>query len=184
MGSPTYCNDLPSGYENNECANEPGGVIAVALVHSSVYPFTDFEDNAEWTTNIDNGDCVVIYNTRGSLPRAEETTTAGFGENETELTGRSHTLTYMHKGVNVVSSGTAVNREFYNDLRKSPGQYHMALVTKNKDLLVTQSTCTWLPAPIIEEDIKSLQVYEVNVQWSEMDDPARYDAPSITYQEA
>ena len=183
MSVQNYCTDLPGGFYNDNCPDEKGGIIAVAYIHSSVYPMADPTDGSEWQTDITAGDTKSVLFTRGEYPGIEWQTEEGYGETDEEVTGGMHTVTYSHKNVNEIVGGTPVNIDFYDKLANAPGQYYFAWVTGDYQVRISTAPVTVKPKHVDPQSRKEKQRFDVEVVWSDNHFPDTYDpAPTYIYQ--
>ena len=73
-----YCNTPLPTYVEDLCANEPGRIIAIALMGSD-HTVTDPTDQSQWTSNIADGKVVIIKGVRGDRPKSTPVTSEGWG---------------------------------------------------------------------------------------------------------
>lgn len=183
MGSTTYCTPLPGAWTSNPCVDEKAGLIAVVLIHKSVFPMTDPEDNTEWTTNINAGDAFALYETKGEYPGASFTEEEeGFGRTAGRTTGAAHEFTFEVQGVNITNGGTAVNMDWADKVNKAQGEYYAGFVTGNLDMFLSTQPVRVLMTNTNPQSKKDDQVFTGTVKWEDFSLMSRYDAPAITYE--
>lgn len=108
---------------NTGMKRRPGGYAGFALLKCDV-SFTDINDPAEWNAKLLSGDLVVRIPCGGILGnKASESTTETEGSCEvTEITKRSHTLTFVDHQDNTNFDMHA----FYKHLQNNPRDWKVA----------------------------------------------------------
>ena len=158
---PTYsCNPCPS--------YEYGRIRSVAFVKST-FSFTDPTNPTEWTTGIDNGDIIVIWQTQGSYDGGTTSELAGFGDSEFTNGGTSHVLNF--KDPNYLE-----NCDFYTQLKYS-SEYSVAFRTSSA-VHLANAPVTITPKNPVADDLKSNVVWDVTLKWQNPDSPCPYTTPA------
>lgn len=165
---PSGCDDLLPGYVCDPCEDvEQGGIRSVAFIKNT-FEFTDPSNPTEWQTGFDNGDIVIIPETRGTYDGGAEQEGPGFGDQATRVIGYNHTLTFD-------APNYKRNCDFFNILKNSR-QYKFAYRTGSSINMVDVTVGVIPKAPVAQE-LTSDVVWNVTVKWSSPDSPCPYDVP-------
>ncbi len=158
---PTYsCNPCPS--------YEYGRIRSVAFIKNT-FSFTDPTSPTEWTTGIDNGDIIVIWQTQGSYDGGTTSELAGFGDSEFTNGGTSHVLNF--KDPNYLE-----NCDFYTQIKYS-SEYTIAFRTSSA-VHLANAPVTITPKNPVADDLKSNVVWDVTAKWQNPDSPCPYTTPA------
>lgn len=178
MSVQEYCTQSPGAYKNNNCARNPGRVIAVHFIKDTVYPLS-WEDDSAWGTAQDAGNVKSIYKTKGEKPKAEPSTQDGFGKLTVTTTNRTFNLTYMHRGIGEKDgSDNFQNRDFYNLLNQDEGNWYVAFVTGDDTGYYSNVTVNVDADVVVPENILEEVLFDVAVQWQQIDLLEMFDAPA------
>ena len=146
---------------------ELGRVRGVAFIRND-YTFTDYEDTAQWETGILSGQIFVIPETNGTYDGGTPTYSTGFGDADQSYD--SSTFKLVIKDPNFLG-----NRAFYNALKKSRN-YRVAWRSQTI-LQISDVACTAVGKAPIADDIKSVRTRDVEITFTQSDDPAEYTMP-------
>lgn len=125
-----------------------------------------------WTTGVNSGDIIVIYQTQGSYSGATTAELTGFGNNVTINGNTTHELIYR-------DAFPAENVDFYNALKGST-EYTIAFRTSSK-LWYAEEPVTVTPKIVVSDDIASTVTMEVLVKWTSADIPTAYNIPTSVF---
>lgn len=157
---PSGCDTAVPDHLCNPCeATEHGRVRSVAFVRNS-FEFVDPTDPTEWQTGINNKDIIIISEVLGSFDGGAPVEGAGYGNQQSKLTGYNFSLVY--KDPNYKD-----NADFYNALKFSR-EYKVAWRTENLTHVST-NTVSVIPKNPVAEDLTSEVVWEVEVKFSQGD---------------
>jgi hypothetical protein len=161
-------------YTCNPCPDyEYGRIRSVAFVKNT-YTFVNPESAVEWSTAIQNGDAIVIWETQGNYDGGTTSELPGFGDRELTNGGTSHIAVYKDPNYDV-------NCDFYNAIRNS-SDYSFVYRTSSK-IHFANAPATITPKNPVGDDLKSNVVWEVTVKWQNPDSPCPYDAPDGIFEE-
>lgn len=150
---------------------EPGRIVAVAFIKTS-YTFTDITDPTEWQTAITAGDVKIHKKVRGSYPAASDVTAPGLGNQESQVIGATHQMTF-------VDTAIKGNSGYWNAFRLSNAWKVAFVVGKDYDKLFEVDATVQISArQVVEESLDSRVVWQVNVGWSDIDSPTVGDVPA------
>jgi hypothetical protein len=159
-------------YNCNPCPDyEYGRVRSVAYIKTDYIAtvLANPTSSAVWSTGINAGDIVVIWQTSGSYDGGTQEEIPGFGDVQTANGGVDHVLTYRDPNYKE-------NSDFYNAIRTN-SEYTVAYRTSDS-IHFSESAVTISPKNPVQDDLKSVVVWEVTVKWSNADSPVAYDIPS------
>lgn len=168
---PTGCGPtgtLPT-YSCTACPTyEYGRIRSVAFIKNT-FSFTDPTNSTEWTTGIDNGDIVVIWETQGSYDGGTAQELTGFGDRETTNGGVSHVLNFKDPNY-------SENWDFYMAMKDS-SDWTMAFRTSSL-IHLCEEPVTVTPKNAVADDLKSNVVWDVTVKWQNDQSPRPYTTPT------
>lgn len=167
-----YCDSVQGEFTGLSCGVEKGRVVALGLVLPTVEFTADPSDDAEWVTNTESSPqtaWVITEGVRGEMPRATDTEDEGFGMDATQLTGAEWSVNLQILGLNG-------NVDFTNIVNKK--KWHVALPYSNGEMFYIDSPCTVIFRPVVQTDLKSTNVWDVQIKWSSIDNPQIYTTPA------
>lgn len=165
---PSDCEDSVPSYICDPCpVTEKGGVSAFAFIKGD-YTFTDPTDFAEWETAIENGDVILIPNTRGSYDGGAAKYGAGFGRVKERLLGYDYVLNFMDENLKA-------NSAFYDAIDQS-NNWKGAFFTETLVWMIDQRL-TVSVKDAVEEDIETDVIWNVEVKWFYKNKPRKLTAP-------
>lgn len=150
---------------------EQGRIRSVAYIKKT-FAFTDPSNPVEWQTGFDNGDIILIPQTKGTFDGGAEVTAPGYGDQNTRLTGYNFQVQYQDPNY-------AQNCNFYNAIKNSR-QYKFAYRTSSK-IHIVDYTVQVIPKNPVQDDVNSEVVWDVLVQWSGKDVPCPFDVPPTIF---
>jgi len=165
-----YCSTPLPAFSQDICANEPGRVIAVALMRSD-HAVTDPTSFAQWNTARSNSTAVIIQNVRGEKPKSSPVNVDGFGKQQSRSVSRDFTAQYFHPDV-------VGNEDFYNILNFDNA--HSFWYYTQGGLIWTTGTAIadFNADHIVEAGLNTSIIFDVEVAWSSNDIPIAYTAPA------
>ena len=164
----TDCDALDLTHTCSDCPDPEGGrVRAIAFIKDD-YEFSDPTSYTEWYNAINNGDVIIVPNTRGTFDGGSPVEGPGYGDQSTKYIGTNYSLTYYDENY-------ADNRDFYQNMKRFQN-YRVAYKTETK-IHMTDKVCQVLPKAPIAVDTASQVVWEVMVKWSSDSEPTPYTAP-------
>lgn len=168
---------IPS-YYCNPCLDsttiEYGRVRSIAFVKNTYLStiIANPSSTAVWTTAVNSGNAIVLYQTRGSYDGSNTTMVTGFGDN-IEFNGtRTHTLTYFDPFCNE-------NIDFYNAIQNSTDY---TIVWRTSSRIWFAGTPVTITAKIpVADDIASTMTVEVTCKWTNSSIPTPYATPASIF---
>lgn len=160
-------------YACNPCPNYENGRIRSIAFIKNTFTFTDPTSTAEWTTGVNNGDIIIIYETQGSYDGGATSELVGFGDAATVNGNTTHTLTFKDRNY-------ADNCDFYNAIRGS-SDYTVAYRTGTLSaghVHLAGAPVTISPKNPVPDDLNAIVVWEVQLKWANVDSPCPYSTPS------
>lgn len=171
---PAGCDAAIPAHHCDPCAEiEHARVRSVAYIKTS-FEFTDPTNPVEWTNGINNGDIIVIPEVLGSFDGGAPVEGAGYGDQQSKLTGYNFSLVY--KDPNYLE-----NDDFYNNIKRSRN-YKIAYRTETQTHISTNAVSV-IPKNPVAEDLTSEVVWDVEVKFSQGDLPAPFNTPAGTFTE-
>jgi hypothetical protein len=165
---PSCPNPLPS-YNCSACPpSENGRVSSVAFVKNS-YTFSSYSNTAEWTTAVNAGNAIVIWQTQGSYDGGATTEQPGYGRIPFYNGNTVHTVVFK-------DPNATENIDFYNIARLT-SEYTLVFLTSSK-LWAVQSPVVITPKLPITDDLNSVVSIECTVKWTYPALPIPYSIPS------
>ena len=167
--------DALPDYVAQDCGGDNGGVIAV-FFHEPEVSFNgspnQIEDPAAWTalTSASPQLLQIIKNTRGEMPKGSPVEGDGYGRVSTQVTGRSHSMTFSVLGVKE-------NQLFFKRANRRRNLRFGFITNGNLLHYVGDRGVSIDAGPVVESDINSFERYDVTVTWDAFDFPEIYDAP-------
>lgn len=159
-------------YSCNPCPDyEYGRIRSVALIKLTYIStvLANPSSTAVWTTGINNGNIIVMNKVAGSYDGGTQEEIPGFGDVSTANGGADHVLTV--RDPNYVENG-----DFYNAARTND-EYSVAFRTSSQ-IHFSETGVTISAKNPIQDDLKSVVVWETTYKWSNADSPVPYDVPS------
>lgn len=156
---PHYCNPCP--------VPEHGRIRSIAFIDKG-FSFIDPSDPTEWQQGIADKKIIIIPQVNGTYDGGSEVEVAGYGDQQTKLTGYNHQLTYNDPDYKH-------NCDFYNAI-KWTRNYKLAYRTETQVHMVDDIVQVIPKNPVTEETTSEV-VWNVLVKWSGEDTPCPYDAP-------
>lgn len=171
-----FCGIDDSTYTQLDCGNEPGRIVAMALIdRDTPSPSTaDLESTAWWTakTSTSPPTAFIVNQTRGEYPGGSPTEEEGYGTEGPRVTGAEHEFTVMVQGM-------IDNRDFWED--KNRRRYKMAFVMSNEFLYFVDYPCTVYGTPEITSDLNEGQKWKVVIKYKNLSNPAIVNMPSSVF---
>ncbi len=166
---PTGCDTLLDGHVCDPCqADEHGRVRGVAF-YDADYTFSDLGSSTEWDALLAAGRAWVIQQTNGEYDGGSPTFTEGFGDAPQSYSSSEFKLVY--------NDPTFIgNRDFYNALNKTRDKkvaWRSETIIQTSDVAVTV-----FAKSAIENDVKSKRVWNVEVTFSQADEPVQDTVPA------
>lgn len=165
-------------YYCNPCLDsttiEYGRIRSVAFIKNTYIAtiLANPSSTSVWTTAVNNGNAVVLYQTRGSYDGGATTMITGFGDN-IEFNGtRTHTLTYFDPFV-------SDNVDFYNAIQNST-DWTICFRTSTK-IWFAEKPVTITPKNAVADDIASTMTWEVACKWTNANSPYGYTTPTAIF---
>lgn len=168
---PTTCVTEVSQHSCDACpTDEHGRVRGVGFIHSSYYSTiaADPLNSSLWTAGLDLGTSGImnIPSTDGEMGEPAPATRAGFGDVSEKLLGFDFSVTFR-------DANFLENCDFYNSMNQSGGQYYFYYRTETQTF-ITDKPVTVIGKPQIENDDKSLVLWNVAVSWRSLNLPCNY----------
>ena len=110
-----------------------------------------------------------MWQTSGSYDGGTQTEIPGFGDVEVANGGVNHVLTFRDPNYKE-------NGDFYNALRTNT-EWTVAYRTSDS-IHFTEVACVISVKNPVQDDLKSVVVWEGTIKWSNADSPIPYDVPS------
>lgn len=173
-----FCDDVIGDFTELPCGVENGRITALGLVNTD-NPLTDPSDDSEWTTGAGaSPQTIFVINkgVRGEMPRASDTEDEGFGNEETQLTGASHSATLQIKGLKGGTASKGTNPTWTNTVNTN--KWYVALAYSEGDMVYINVPCTVVFRPVIVSDIKGTNMWEVTIKWTSIYNPDIYTTPA------
>jgi hypothetical protein len=165
---PSGCaTSIPNHY-CDACPTPEHARLRGAAFIANDFEFNDPSDPNEWEDGIANKKIIVIPETNGSFDGGSEVETAGYGDQQTKLTGYNFQATYNDPNYKL-------NADFYNAIKNSRN-YKFAYRTESL-VHLTRNTVQVIPKNPVAEDVTGEVIWNVLVKWSEGDLPVPYDLP-------
>ena len=167
----TDCQAIPD-YVSDDCGTIENGRVRHVILKKKTATITDPSSASEWQGLIDSGDATVVKNVRGSYADTLVEST-GFGDSDSQVTGRTHVLTYMDRTVKD-------NLAFYNDFVNASNNYNVYMATES--LIWGQTKGIQLASTLpISDNLQEGINFNVTVKWAEMDMVTPYTSPSTLF---
>jgi len=170
--SSLYCSTPLPDYAEDICANEPGRIIAVAIMRSD-HTVTDPTSASLWNSNITAGRVVILKNVRGDKPKSTDVQGDGFGRQQTRSISRDFVANYKHPSV-------IGNEDFYNVLNYDNGHSFWFYTQGQKIWDSGDAIANFDSDFTIEEGLNTFIMWDVTVTWSTEDIPVASDASAIS----
>lgn len=155
-------------YACNPCPTyEYSRIRSIAFVRNTV-SFVNPASPAEWSTQINNLNAIVIWATSGTYDGGTVEELVGFGDSEFYNGAITHTLTYK-------DPNTVENCDFYNAIKDST-DYTVYFRTSSR-LWSAGRPVTITPKMPVADDLKAVLTYEVTVKWSSPSLPCSFAVP-------
>lgn len=165
---PSGCDTIVPDHYCDPCEDrELARVRSVAFIKNT-FEFTDPTSPTEWQNGFASGDIILIPQTQGTFDGGAENEIAGYGDQDTAISGYKFTAEYRDPNY-------SNNCEFYN-LLKNSREYRFAYRTSTKTH-IANTTCQVIPKNPVENDITAEVVYVVTVKWADKDIPCPFDTP-------
>lgn len=146
---------------------EQGRVRSMAFFKKS-FSFIDPSNPVEWQTGFDNGDIILIPQTKGTFDGGAEVEAPGYGDQVTRLTGYNFQIQYQDPNYKT-------NCNFYNALKAS--RDYKAAYRTSSQIHIIDATVQVIPKNPVTDDVNSEVVWDVLVKWSGADVPCPFDVP-------
>jgi hypothetical protein len=150
---------------------EQGRLRSVAFIRKTV-AFTDPSNPVEWQTYFDNGDIILIPQTKGTFDGGAEVEAPGYGDQATRLTGYNFQAQFQDPNYKL-------NCNFYNSLKNSR-DFKFAYRTSTQIHMV-DTVVQAIPKNPVTDDINGEVVWDVLVKWSGKDLPCPFDVPPTIF---
>lgn len=173
------CRKEIGAFTELDCTIESGRINAIAFVTEEKATLADadpalWEDPSFWTTETYNGDILIHQETSGSYAAAPATV-AGKGSQQERNSGNVHTLTIRLESVKN-------NNDYMNDLMVSQN-YRVAFIGDlYNTMFVSTTNCRITPVMILDDDINSINEWELTISWSDIRQAESYDLPAGIFQ--
>lgn len=149
---------------------EHGRISGTGFIHSSYYSTiaADPLNSSLWTTGLDAGASGIINipETEGELGEPAEQTRTGFGRTSEFLTGFDWTASFRDPNF-------LENCDFWNSMNNARGLYYFYYRTETQTY-ITDKPVTVIAKPVIENDDKSIVLWNVTVKWNSLNIPCNY----------
>lgn len=166
---PAGCSDDLGQHICSPCPDtEQGRIRHVAFIKDS-FVFVNPEDSTEWDTGIASGDIKIVPNVNGTFDGGTTTFGRGYGAVPKKKTGKVFKAPYFDP--NLVGNDT-----FYNALSNSLN-WRIALVGATI-MRISDNAVTIDAKDVVEEPIDSEVVWNVEVEFSQKDNPVHYSIPT------
>ncbi len=151
------------------CPDTELGRVRSMAFYKKTYEWVDVEDPTEWQTAMDNGDVIVIPETNGSYDGGGTPKTApGYGDTKTRLIASTFKISYKDPDYEP-------NYDFYND-KKAANNWIPIFRTENF-IHVADATASFVPKDVVEDDVESEVIWQVDVEWSSRNHPSLHAIP-------
>lgn len=169
------CATTQSAYYCNPCPTlEYGRVRSIAFVKKTYLATVLLAPStaATWTTGINSGNIIVIWQTSGTYDGSTTAELPGFGDQAIINGNRNHVLT-------VKDPNYKDNCDFWNDIQNSN---EWTVVYRTSSLIhFSTATVTITSKNPIADDISSIVAWEATVKWVYSSAPCGYTTPSGTF---
>lgn len=165
---PAGCASAVPDHYCNPCEAPEHGRLRSAAFIASDWEFTNPSNPDEWEDGISQKKIIIIPEVNGSFDGGSEIEVAGYGDQQTKLTGYNFQATYNDPNYKL-------NADFYNAIKNSRN-FRFAYRTETQ-VHLTGNTVQVIPKNPVAEDLTSEVVWNVLVKWSEGDVPTPYDMP-------
>jgi hypothetical protein len=159
-------------HTGTSCPDKEKGKIRHAFIYKSTFSFVSPENQNEWTNGLNAGDIQILWGVNGSYDGGTVTEDVGFGDQEFTNGGRTHI-------VNIKDPNYYDNCDFYNALSQTQ-EFKFGYVTENYTHF-TDVVCKFLAKNPVQEDIKSIVLWELEVKWSGDNSPCPYNKPANVF---
>lgn len=171
------CAELPDHIEQLCNDFRKGGFPSLAFVERT-HTITDWEDAAQWATNVASGKVRIINRIKAQLPEPSEVESdnpVGCGA-DTILDGFDWEITWEDANVN------AYNDDFYKNLNLKVG-YFVMFNCEAEEIRVVEKNVTFAAKPKYPPSVKERQVYMAKAKWTSKANefPVLYNAPANTF---
>jgi hypothetical protein len=165
---PEGCSDNVGQHVCSPCPDtEQGRISSVAFIKTS-FVFVDPTDSSEWDAGIASGDIKVLNNVNGTYDGGTTTFGRGYGRVPKKKTGKVFKAPFFDP--NLVG-----NDQFYIDLSNSLN-WRIALCGATI-MRISDSAVTIDAKDVVEEPIDSEVVWNVEVEFTQKNNPLHYDIP-------
>lgn len=149
---------------------EQGRVRSVAFVHKDLYAAISANpgDANTWAQGIADKKIFVIPETQGSFDGGSPVEVTGYGDVATKIVGYEFSVAYKDPSLKA-------NQGFYNTIKGST-KWHVAFRTETQTRF-SSKPATIIPKAPVEDDLNSEAVWDVEVKWSEKNQPVIFDTP-------
>ncbi len=168
----TCSGDAVPAYNCNPCPNyEYGRIRSLAFIKTSYVAtvLVDPSNSSVWSTGVNSGDIVVVYECSGSYDGGTTTELTGFGDSATFNGNTTHIAT-------VNDPNYLENCDFYNAIRNSK-EYTIAYRTSSA-IHIAESPVTISPKNPVADDINSVVIWNLSLKWTNPDSPCPYTTPT------
>lgn len=168
-------NETVPVYNCNPCPDyEYGRVRSIAFIKTSYIAtvLANPTSTAVWTTGINAGNIIVIHKTSGTYDGGTQEEIPGFGDETTANGGVDHVIVYRDPNYKE-------NCDFYNAIRTN-NIYTVAYRTSDS-IHFSETAVSVAAKNPVQDDTKSVVVWEVTVKWSNPDSPTAYDVPASIF---
>lgn len=165
---PSNCDTIVPDHYCNPCDTvEHARVRSVAFIKTS-FAFNDPTNPAEWAQGIADRDIIIIPEVLGSFDGGQPVEGAGYGDQQTKLTGYNFELTFKDPNYKQ-------NADFYNAIKNSRA-YKVAFRTETQTH-ISENAVSVIPKNPITENLTDEVVWDVLVKFSQGDLPEPNDTP-------
>lgn len=165
---PEGCDTALAEHACSPCPDtENGRIRHVAFINKN-FVFVNPENPAEWSTGITNFDIRIVPDVSGTYDGGTTTFGRGYGSVPKKKTGKVFKAPFFDP--NLIG-----NDQFYNDLSNSLS-WRIALIGETV-MRISDNAVTIDPKDAVEEAIDSEVVWNVDVEFSQRDNPAHYSIP-------
>lgn len=181
------CTEPIGAFNVDDCVRHNGQIRGVYFLKKDIYDTlstSDLENATTLAAYLSSGsgssDAYLLAKVRGEYAEPENSMGEGFGDDSETLIDRKHTVTMNH---NVVKE----NRDFWNAMSKSGGQYVMGFRVDDND---DDAMMYWTISPVVVMAAapvgaaKTDQVtFNASITWNNIDLPLILDNPTALWNE-
>ena len=173
------CRKEIDAFTELDCTLESGRVNALAFVTEEKAALADADPTlwstaSFWETETYSGDILIHQEVSGNYTAAPSTV-SGKGTQQERNSGNLHTLVIRVESVKG-------NNTYMDDLMISQNYRPVFVGDLYNTLFVGTTNCRITPVMVLEDDIQSINEWELTITWSDIRQAESYDVPSGIFQ--